>query len=84
MNLLTIIKTVTNDIDDCFIYADELIEMGYEPWRALQTAAALDDLRRKYIQEAASYGMSILSISGSCKLSPSAVRTIINEQVSAR
>lgn len=82
MNLLAVIQTITNDIDDCFIHADGLIEMGYDPWRSLQTATSLDDLRRRYIQEAAGCGFSILSISGNCKLAPSAIRTIINDRVS--
>jgi hypothetical protein len=83
LKLLPLIKTVTNDIDECFIYAEELIDMDIEPWRALQTATALDDIRRSYIIEAARCGMSVLSISGSSKLSPNAVRTIIDSHVSA-
>lgn len=83
MSLLTLIKTLTNDIDDCFNYSNELIEMGYEPWRTLATLTALDDLRRQYIAEAARCGMSVLAIAGSSKLSPTAIRTIIDSQVSA-
>lgn len=84
MNLLGLIKLLTNDIDECFNYADELIDRGLDPWRTLATATALDDLRRQYIVDAANNGISILSISGSCKLSPQAVRTIIDSHVSAR
>lgn len=83
MNLMALIKTLTNDIDECFNYADELILRDIDPWRTLHTAAALDDLRRAYIIEAARRGMSVLSISGSSKLSPRAIRTIIDSHVSA-
>lgn len=84
MNLLGLIKLLTTDIDECFNYADELIDMDLEPWRTLATASALDNLRRQYIIEAANNGATILSISGSSKLSPKAVRTIIDSQVSTR
>lgn len=82
-SLLMLIGTLTSDIDDCFCYADELIEMGHEPWRTLSTATALDDLRRQYIIESARCGMSVLALSGASKLSPRAIRTIIDSQVSA-
>ena len=82
MSLLAHIITLTTDKDECFNYADELIERGLEPWRTLDTLTSLDDLRRQYIREAANCGMSVLSISGACKLSPQAVRTIIDYQVS--
>jgi hypothetical protein len=75
---------ITNDIDDCFTNADLLIEAGFDPWRALETASGLDAVRRRYIVDAANSGISVLAICGVSKLSPVAVRNILNAHLASR
>ena len=80
MNLLELITAISVDIDNCFENADQLINMGYDPWRPLETVSSLDFIRRGYIQEAVQQGMSILAISGASRLSPNAIRVIIEQR----
>jgi hypothetical protein len=82
LNLLGLIKLVSQDIEDCLDTADQLIGLGLEPWRTLQTATALDDLRRRYIREAIADGATVLMVSGVAMLSPNAIREILKQQVS--
>jgi DNA-binding NarL/FixJ family response regulator len=83
VTIMVYIRNITSDIDECFLYVEELIDRDLEPWRTLATVAALDDLRRQYILEAAANGMSVSSIASAAKLSPKAVRTILDSAVSA-
>jgi hypothetical protein len=84
VNILGLIQLISKDIDDCFLNADLLIEAGYDPWRALETASGLDAVRRRYIVDAANSGVSVLALSGVTKLSPMAIRNILDSQVASK
>jgi len=81
LNILDLISAVTSDIDSCFANADVLIESGFDPWYPLETATALDSLRRRYIRDAVEAGYSVLNISGVCKLSPVAIYNILDYKI---